>query len=100
MQNRGDPYLSRTIERPDAHEPHHWYHLGRVPDLDAKKGEAVIGLLLELACQCQNTRNIRIARDAILAIPRDLVLRQIEQVAEPMLRASDDDWVCRRLKET
>lgn len=98
MVNLSHDYLQWVIERLNGIEENLWFNLDRVPQLDPLKGEAVLVLLLKLACHSQNIANIEIGRKGILAIPKEWVLHHIEQLAEPLLQL-EDDWEYRRLLE-
>jgi hypothetical protein len=65
---------------------------------DVQSVEPRIRTSLELACQCQNTRNILRGRAEILSLPRDAVLAQIDRVASEYLDLTDE-WEFRRLLE-
>jgi hypothetical protein len=53
---------------------------------------------LERACRAQNDSVITRGRAEILAMPRDLVLQNIEALA-PLTLPLDEDWEYRRLLE-
>jgi hypothetical protein len=82
----------------DTFEPGLWSRLERVLDLDPATRDAVLRYLLELACQAQNARNIVLGRAAILALPHDWLLANLEGYAEPLLQL-EDEWEYRRLAE-
>jgi len=75
-----------------------WEHLEAVPTLEPQTRDAVMGYLLELACQCQNITNISLGRMALLALPRDWLVQHIKRYAEPLLEL-EDEWEYRRLLE-
>ena len=91
-------YIDRFRHELDSIQPNLWANLDEVPRLHPAKGKAVVSCLLEFACQCQNMFNIELGRAGLLAIPRDWLLQNIEEAAEPLL-VSDDDWEYRRLIE-
>ena len=92
------PYIEEFKSRLDSFRPGLWAHLELVPNLDAQAGRAVLSYLLGSACQSQNTLNIELGRAGLLALPREWLLLNIEEAAEPLLRA-DDEWEYRRLLE-
>jgi hypothetical protein len=91
-------YIDRFREKLDSIQPNLWANLGEVPRLHPAKSKAVVSCLLEFACQCQNMLNIELGRAGLLAIPRDWLLQNIEETAEPLLVLCDD-WEYRRLIE-
>lgn len=62
------------------------------PLLDTLRGS------LQLACTCQGLSRINQGRAAILALPRQWVLQEIERVAKESLDLNDE-WEYRRLLE-
>jgi hypothetical protein len=71
---------------------------GRRPDLAPQTRDALLGYLLELACQCGNVANISLGRMALLALPQPWLLGAIERAAEPLLEL-EDGWEYQRLLE-
>jgi hypothetical protein len=53
---------------------------------------------LELSCQCSYSPNIEKGRNNILKLPRQYVLKNIEQIACKVLNI-DDEWEFRRFLE-
>ena len=92
------PLLEQFKEQMDAIEPGLWRHLERTPSLAPEQAEAVVDVLLTLACQCQNMLNLELGNAGLLALPRPWLLARIEADAAPLLEL-DDGWEYRRLLE-
>jgi hypothetical protein len=92
------PYDRRLREDLDAIAPGLSDDLGFAAGLPEAQAERLVGLIIELACQCQNTRNITLGREAAAEVPRLWLLGRIEGVAERMLDL-DDEWEYRRFLE-
>ena len=69
-----------------------------IEQLEFTQGREILSEFIELACQCQNIRNIELGRAGIWALPKNWVLDYIEEVAEPMLQ-QNDEWEYLRLFE-
>src|SRR5262245_49081148 len=82
----------------DRYHPELWQHLDVVAHLAPDVGAQVLAYLLEYACQAQSELNIMLGRKALLAIPRDWLLKHITAAAEPLLEL-EDEWEYRRLLE-
>lgn len=91
-------YGTSYKRRMNAFQEGLWEHLEVVPRLAPETRDAVMGYLLELACQCQNIANITLGRMALLALPREWVVQNIERYAQPLLEL-EDEWEYRRLLE-
>lgn len=91
-------YDRQFKERLDAIENGLWRHLETIPLLGRERQVAVMEWLFALACQSSNIRNIELGRAAVLALPRDWVVQNIEAFAESLL-ALGDEWEYRRLCE-
>jgi hypothetical protein len=85
-------------EQMNAFQEALWEHLEAIPTLEPQVRGAVMHYLLELACQAQNITNISLGRQALLALPRDWLLHNIERSAEFLLEV-EDEWEYRRLLE-
>lgn len=92
------PYDTMYRQRMDTFAENLASRLDTVPTLEPAICDAVMGYLLELACQAQNARNIVLGRTAILGVPRVWLLANIERYAEPLLQLQDE-WEYRRLGE-
>lgn len=90
MRHSESSYRRRTVERLNKIEKGLWHRLDRVPKLPPEQGQAVLRDFLEQACECQHIGNIQIGRYGIWSIPRDWVLKHIEELAEPLLEREDD----------
>jgi hypothetical protein len=66
--------------------------------LPTETRNAVISYLLELACQSQTALNIEIGRKALLALPKEWLIANIEPIAKPLLLL-ESEWEYRRLVE-
>lgn len=82
----------------DSFRENLWANPELAPSLDEVVAKSMIAYLLELACQCQNSRNITLGRTALRALPRQWLLERIEPVAEPLIQLNDD-WEYRWLLE-
>ncbi len=69
-----------------------------IEQLEFAQGQEILSEFIELACQCQNIRNIELGRAGIWMLPKKWVLEYIEKVAEPMLQQGDE-WEYLRLIE-
>ena len=92
------PYEIDYRNQMDTFQKDLWAHLDLIPTLPTDTGHAVLSYLLELACQAQNELNIRLGREALLALPQMWLLEHIEEDAEPLIQLNDD-WEYRRLLE-
>jgi hypothetical protein len=72
--------------------------LTRVPTLPEYVGEAILAAILQRSCQCQNSRNIALGREAAAEVPPEWLIPRIETTAERVLNL-DDEWEYRRLLE-
>jgi len=93
-----DPYDELYQRQMDAFEEGLSARLDAIPALESTTRDAVLAYLLELACQAQNVRNIVLGRTALLGLPRDWLLLNIEHYAEPLLQLGEE-WEYRRLGE-
>ena len=75
-----------------------WSQLELIPMLEPDVRKDIIQYLLELACQCQNMRNITLGRESLWSLPREWLIQHIESYAEPLLQL-EDEWEYRRLAE-
>ena len=73
--------------------------LHRVRELMDDDAHRLVSYFLELACQAQNARNIKLGREAALELPRQWLLDRIERIADQTLDLDNDDWEYRRLLE-
>jgi hypothetical protein len=92
------PYDIEFRRRMDSFQENLWANLDLAPHLDGVVAEAMIAYLLELACQCQNMRNMTLGRMTLWALPEQWLSEQIESIAEPLLQLNND-WEYRRLLE-
>jgi hypothetical protein len=69
-----------------------------VHNLSATESRALVEYLLELACKCQNERNIQLGHAVFCELPRTWSLQYLATCAAP-IAAGDDDWEYRRLLE-
>jgi hypothetical protein len=93
-----NPYLTRLVGRLDKYEPDLWNHLDRVPLLPANTGREILAEFLGIASQAQNLGNIHLGRNAILTLPREWTLLNIDAAADETIDFSDE-WEYRRLLE-
>lgn len=93
-----DPYEESYRRQMDTFQEGLWAHIDAVPSLEPATRGTAVRYLLELACQSQNVQNIMLGRKAILSLPRDWLLLNIERYAEPLLQL-EDEWEYRRLAE-
>lgn len=73
-------------------------HPESIEQLELAKAREIILYFVELACLCQNIRNIELGRAGIWMLPKQWVLNCIEEIVEPMLH-QNDEWEYRRLLE-
>lgn len=78
--------------------PYLWKNPELMPTLDPDVAKRVLKYLLS-CCGCQNDMNIMIGRMSILAMPREWVIRNIQDAAEFLYEEEYDDWEYRRLGE-
>jgi hypothetical protein len=69
-----------------------------IEQIEFTKGREILAEFIELACQCQNIRNIELGRAGLWMFPKEWVLDRIEKVTEPMLQ-QHDEWEYLRLIE-
>ena len=69
-----------------------------LPSLSKQISSKALKFLLELACQCQSSRNIQLGRDGLKSIPRSWLPSNIDREAQLLLNM-DDEWEYRRLAE-
>lgn len=93
------PYDVRFKEAVDAILPDLSRDLSRATTLDEASADRLLSLILGLACQAQNVRNITLGREACLELPRQWLLNRIEKAAFQFLDWKTDDWEFRRLME-
>lgn len=98
MDWRAHPYDERLIQILEAIRPGLAHQLDTAPSLDDSQTAQLLEALLECACSAQNSRNINLGRDGLVALPRAWLLARIEAAAEPYVQCNDD-WEYRRLLE-
>jgi hypothetical protein len=92
------PYDIEFRRQMDSFHENLWANPELAPSLNDAVADSMIAYLLELACQCQNIRNITLGRTALWALPNQWLLEKIEPIAEPLLQLNDE-WEYRRLLE-
>jgi hypothetical protein len=104
-----DPYATIELNSDDQYDinfqrflnSHHPDLLVRpelIEQLEFAQGREILSEFIELACQCQNIRNIELGRAGIWMLPKKWVLECIEEVVELMLYQGDE-WEYLRLIE-
>ena len=97
--NLGDPYDISFQYLLNSYHPDLLFHPKLIEQIEFAKGREILFKFIELACQCQNIRNIELGRAGIWMLPKQWVLDSIEEVAEAMLQQDDDEWEYLRLIE-
>lgn len=92
-------YDVRFKEAVDAILPDLSSDLSRAATLDEASADRLLALILGLACQAQNVRNITLGREACWERPRQWLLDRIEKAAFQLLDWQTDDWEFRHLME-
>lgn len=72
--------------------------LSLILSLPENKSNEIIEYFLELACQSQGASNINNGRYCLQNLPKEWLLKRIENLSEPLLKL-DDEWEFRRLLE-
>ena len=93
-ESYGEAYRRRM----NAFRPGLAEQLDQIPTLPEKDATAIVTYLLELACQPTHMGPITIGRRALVRIPREWLVPQLEAVASTVLNL-DDDWEFRRYVE-